>query len=582
METVLIFAPLVGAVLCGLGWRLVGELAATSIAAAMMGLAAVLALLQLLTFNAAESDVVLPLLRWLESGSLSVDWVIRVDLLAASVAMLATGLAALVFLHGFAQPVDPDNLATGTRARGYAMLSLLVFGALVMVVADNLVQFFVGWQLIAVASCLGIGLRHQTRAPNRAGIFALVSNGISDTAILVALTVLFMVTDTLSFDQLSDPVALADVTSARVSVLGIDMAALTLIAALLVVGVLGRSGGLIFQTWVTGAAEAPARVLALVAAVTLSSAVILVLRISPLVDTPTIGAAIATAGTISAILAMGMAAALPPGREANLCFSGGLISLTLVAVGIGAGSAALPFLMVHGVLAAVLILSGRGAADWAGRASAALLVISTAVLGMHLLSTAADPLSNALALGAMLAVGLTAIAGGRAFFVPAGPDPLPALPATLADLALLAIGAALTIVWALGIWALFFAVDIAIMTPRAIALPLVAMTIGIALGFWLRRKEVPDSGWVGFISGGFGFNQVVAGLIVTPIFALSGILSRGMDLFWIDRMAGRLTPWFANADGKARRLPRAAVFLAVYACAVAAVVWLVANLGGAS
>ena len=93
METIILFAPLVGALICGFGWRLIGEKAAQWTATGFLFLAAFLSWIIFLTFDpfAHESGAyTVSVLRWIESGSLSTDWAIRMDRLTAIMLIVVT------------------------------------------------------------------------------------------------------------------------------------------------------------------------------------------------------------------------------------------------------------------------------------------------------------------------------------------------------------------------------------------------------------------------------------------------------------------------------------------------------------
>ncbi len=77
METIILFAPLVGALICGFGWRLIGEFAAQTISTGLLFLAMLLSWIVFLSFDGVTQQI--PLFRFIESGSLSTDWAIRLD-----------------------------------------------------------------------------------------------------------------------------------------------------------------------------------------------------------------------------------------------------------------------------------------------------------------------------------------------------------------------------------------------------------------------------------------------------------------------------------------------------------------------
>ena len=97
METIILFAPLVGAILCGFGWKFIGETAAQWLATSMLFLAAFLSWIVFLTFDGVTENI--QILRWIESGTLSTDWAIRLDRLTAIMLIVITSVSALVHLY---------------------------------------------------------------------------------------------------------------------------------------------------------------------------------------------------------------------------------------------------------------------------------------------------------------------------------------------------------------------------------------------------------------------------------------------------------------------------------------------------
>ena len=99
MTTIILLAPLVGALICGFFWTLLGERLAQIISTGLLFLAAILSWYVFLTFDGVTQHI--SLLRWIESGSLSTDWGIRLDRLTAIMLVVVTTVSALVHLYSF-------------------------------------------------------------------------------------------------------------------------------------------------------------------------------------------------------------------------------------------------------------------------------------------------------------------------------------------------------------------------------------------------------------------------------------------------------------------------------------------------
>ena len=99
METIILFAPLVGAIICGFGWRLIGERAGQVITTALVFLAAALSWQIFLTFDGETQRIVI--MRWIESGTMGSEWAIRLDRLTAIMLVVVNSVSALVHLYSF-------------------------------------------------------------------------------------------------------------------------------------------------------------------------------------------------------------------------------------------------------------------------------------------------------------------------------------------------------------------------------------------------------------------------------------------------------------------------------------------------
>jgi NADH-quinone oxidoreductase subunit L len=161
METILLFAPLVGALICGFSWRLIGEQAACVVATGLLFLSMLLSWVVFLGFDG--ETYTRSLFTWIESGSLFTDWAIRVDRLTAIMLIVITTVSALVHLYSFGYMAHDDNFKEGEsyRPRFFAYLSFFTFAMLMLVTADNLLQLFFGWEGVGVASYLLIGFYYR-------------------------------------------------------------------------------------------------------------------------------------------------------------------------------------------------------------------------------------------------------------------------------------------------------------------------------------------------------------------------------------------------------------------------------------
>jgi NADH-quinone oxidoreductase subunit L len=170
MATIILFAPLVGAIIAGFGWKLIGETAAQWVATGLLFLACLLSWIVFLGHDGVTESITI--LRWIESGTLSADWAIRLDRLTAIMLIVVTTVSALVHLYSFGYMAHDDNWHHGEhyKARFFAYLSFFTFAMLMLVTADNLIQMFFGWEGVGVASYLLIGFYYRKASANAAAV----------------------------------------------------------------------------------------------------------------------------------------------------------------------------------------------------------------------------------------------------------------------------------------------------------------------------------------------------------------------------------------------------------------------------
>mgnify|MGYP001823994196 CR=1 FL=1 len=202
METILLFAPLVGALICGFGWKFIGETAACWIATGFLFLSAFLSWIIFLTFDGVTEQI--QILRFIESGTLSTDWSIRLDRLTAIMLIVITTVSSLVHLYSFGYMDHDPQWKDGEsyKPRFFAYLSFFTFAMLMLVTADNLVQMFFGWEGVGVASYLLIGFYYRKPSANAAAIKAFVVNRVGDFGFALGIFALFFLTDSINFDDI--------------------------------------------------------------------------------------------------------------------------------------------------------------------------------------------------------------------------------------------------------------------------------------------------------------------------------------------------------------------------------------------
>src|SRR6056297_2352335 len=303
METILLFAPLVGALICGFTWRLIGEQAACVVATGLLFLSMLLSWVVFLGFDG--ETYTRTLFTWIESGTLFTDWSIRVDRLTAIMLIVITTVSALVHLYSFGYMAHDDNFKEGEsyRPRFFAYLSFFTFSMLMLVTSDNLLQMFFGWEGVGVASYLLIGFYFRKPSAGSAAMKAFIVNRVGDFGFLLGIFAIFWMADSIQFDVIL-PMG-AEFAEMTIGFLGMELNAAETIAFLLFIGAMGKSAQLFLHTWLPDAMEGPTPVSALIHAATMVTAgVFLVCRMSPVIEyAPVAGNFIIVIGAVTAFVA---------------------------------------------------------------------------------------------------------------------------------------------------------------------------------------------------------------------------------------------------------------------------------------
>ncbi|OYX19532.1 MAG: NADH-quinone oxidoreductase subunit L [Rhodobacterales bacterium 32-66-9] len=356
METIILFAPLVGALICGFGWRLIGEKAGQVITTSLVFLAAALSWYIFLTFDGETQQIVL--MRWIESGTLGSEWAIRLDRLTAIMLVVITTVSALVHLYSFGYMAHDENWREGEhyKARFFAYLSFFTFAMLMLVTADNLIQMFFGWEGVGVASYLLIGFYYRKPSANAAAIKAFVVNRVGDFGFALGIFALFYLTDSIRFDDIF--AAAPQLAETNLTFLWSEWNAANLVGILLFIGAMGKSAQLFLHTWLPDAMEGPTPVSALIHAATMVTAgVFLVVRMSPLYEyAPQAAAFITVLGAITAFFAGSVGMVQNDIKRVIAYSTCSNLGFMFVAAGIGAYPVAMFHLFTHAFFKALLFL----------------------------------------------------------------------------------------------------------------------------------------------------------------------------------------------------------------------------------
>ena len=297
----------------------------------------------LLSRPAEDRKVREVLFSWVASGALNVDFSVGVDALSICFVLLISGVGALIHIYSIGYMAhDPD------RRRFFAYLNLFVAAMLLLVLANNFLVLYLGWEGVGLASYLLIGFWSYKPSAAAAAKKAFVVNRVGDVGLAIAVMVMFTTVGSLDFDT---------VFSAAPRMSG---GTLNAIGLLLLLGACAKSAQVPLQSWLGDAMEGPTPVSALIHAATMVTAgVYLIVRSGPVFNlAPTAQTAVVIVGAVTLLFGAIIGCAKDDIKKALAASTMSQIGYMVLAAGLGpAGYAvAILHLLTHGFFKAGLFL----------------------------------------------------------------------------------------------------------------------------------------------------------------------------------------------------------------------------------
>ena len=356
MELFVLFAPLIGGILAGFGWKIFGEKAAVIVSTSLLFFACFVSWFLFLEFDGELR--IIKIFKWMSSGSLEAFWAIRFDRLTAVMLIVVTTVSALVHLYSVGyMDNDPNWSESETyKPRFFAYLSFFTFAMLMLVTSDNLLQMFFGWEGVGVASYLLIGFYYKKPTANAAAIKAFVVNRVGDFGFALGIFGIFFLTGSIQFSDIFN--SAQSLSLVEIRFLWAEWNAANLLAFLLFVGAMGKSAQLFLHTWLPDAMEGPTPVSALIHAATMVTAgVFLVCRMSPVMEfAPDAMAFVAFIGATTAFFAASIGLVQNDIKRVIAYSTCSQLGYMFVAAGSGVYSVAMFHLFTHAFFKALLFL----------------------------------------------------------------------------------------------------------------------------------------------------------------------------------------------------------------------------------
>ena len=349
---IIVFLPLLAALIAGLGGRWIGKFAAKLVTTGALFISCALSWPIFMNFVAGSAEAtVVPVLEFIRSGTLNVDWALRVDTLTAVMLVVITTVSALVHLYSWGYMEEDPS-----QPRFFAYLSLFTFAMLMLVTADNLVQMFFGWEGVGLASYLLIGFWYHKPSANAAAIKAFVVNRVGDLGFMLGIFGTYLVFGTVSIPEILANID--GVTGSTIGFLGMRIDTMTILCLLLFIGAMGKSAQLGLHTWLPDAMEGPTPVSALIHAATMVTAgVFMVCRLSPMFEAaPVAGGVVTFVGAATCLFAATVGTVQNDIKRVIAYSTCSQLGYMFFAAGVGAYGAAMFHLFTHAFFKALLFL----------------------------------------------------------------------------------------------------------------------------------------------------------------------------------------------------------------------------------
>ena len=351
MEILIIALPLLASIISGFFGKFIGDRNSEIITSFLVTISAILSIVIFyeVIFNQYEDNVTIA--TWIDSGSLNVNWSIKIDSLSAVMLVVVTSVSSLVHIYSIGyMSHDPH------KPRFMAYLSLFTFAMLMLVTSDNFIQLFFGWEGVGLCSYFLIGFWFKKDTANSAAIKAFLVNRVGDFGFALGIFLIFYLFGTVNYSEVFK--LIPSIIDKKLLFLGIEVKAIDLICLLLFVGAMGKSAQILLHTWLPDAMEGPTPVSALIHAATMVTAgVFLVVRCSPIYEYSELALNVITVVGMSTAFFAATVALVQTDIKKIIAYSTcSQLGYMFFATGVGAYNVAMFHLFTHAFFKALLFL----------------------------------------------------------------------------------------------------------------------------------------------------------------------------------------------------------------------------------
>ncbi|MBT4880082.1 MAG: NADH-quinone oxidoreductase subunit L [Alphaproteobacteria bacterium] len=346
-----VFLPLFGAIAVGFFGTLMGKRPSQIMTTACVGLSAIFSCFIFNSVALQGKHLIIPLFTWIHTEAIQISCALQFDTLSTTMLAVVTIVSTLVHVYSIGY-MDKDN----SVPRFMAYLNLFTFFMLILVMSENLIQLFVGWEGVGLCSYFLIGFWYGKPEANDAALKAFIVNRVGDFGFVLGLAAVYLVFGTFTFSEIF--FMLPGEVSHHMNFMGIEGHSITIMCLLLFFGCMGKSAQIGLHTWLPDAMEGPTPVSALIHAATMVTAgVFLVVRMAPLFEqSPLALMVITVVGATTAIFAGTVAITQNDIKRVIAYSTCSQLGYMFFAIGLSAYSAAIFHLVTHAFFKALLFL----------------------------------------------------------------------------------------------------------------------------------------------------------------------------------------------------------------------------------
>jgi NADH-quinone oxidoreductase subunit L len=350
MEYAILFLPLVGAIFGYFG-KSISNFFSEIFTTALTSIAAIFSIVIFYNGIMFNDYGNYKIFEWISSGKFVANWSINIDPLSSVMLVVVTAVSSLVHIYSIGyMSHDPH------KPRFMSYLSLFTFSMLALVVSDNFLQLFFGWEGVGLCSYLLIGFWYKKNSANNAAIKAFVVNRVGDFGLAVGIFLIFYHFGTIKFAETFQ--LASQFSDKKIFFFGFENNLITLICLFLFIGAMGKSAQFLLHTWLPDAMEGPTPVSALIHAATMVTAgVFLVVRCSPLFEYSQFALnVVASVGMMTALFAASVALVQNDIKKIIAYSTCSQLGYMFFAAGVGAYHVAIFHLFTHAFFKALLFL----------------------------------------------------------------------------------------------------------------------------------------------------------------------------------------------------------------------------------